>query len=406
MRRREALAVVAGLPLAGRAWPAAGAVRVGLEAIEADGAGPLRGRRAGLVLHACSVTAAGRGAVDVLRGAGVEVVRLFSPEHGRGGQAAAGAKVADGIDPETRLPLVSLYGEKTRPSPADLQGLDALCLDLQDAGVRFYTYVSTMIECLEAAGEAGLELMVLDRPNPLGGERVEGPPSDPPSLVARSLINRAPGPLVHGLTIGEMARYVNGLRARPARLRVVPLSGWRRDMVFADTGRRWIPPSPNLRTAEAALAYPGTCLLEATNVTEGRGTDAPFLLLGAPFVNAGDWARAVRVPGFAVEPVRFTPRASAAAPQPKHEGVACAGLRVAVTDARRVEPYRLGVTLLHSIRRQPGFAWRAEGALDRLAGTRRLRADLERGLDVDAILAADDAGIAGFRRERQAALLY
>ena len=177
-------------------------------------------------------------------------------------------------------------------------------------------------------------------------------------------------------------------------------------MVLADTGREWIAPSPNLRSAEAALAYPGTCLLEATNVSEGRGTDAPFLLLGAPWVRAEEWAREVRVPGYAVEPVRFTPRASPAAPQPKHEGVACAGLRVRVTDARIVEPYRLGVTLLHTVRVQPGFAWRAEGALDRLVGTRRLRESLDRGASVAEILAADAAEIRAFRQARASSLLY
>jgi uncharacterized protein YbbC (DUF1343 family) len=402
--RRAVLGGLAGLALAPR-LRAAG-VRVGLEVLESEGAGALRGRRAGLLLHACSVTAAGRSAVDVLAAAGVKVVKLFTPEHGRAGGAAAGEKVADGIDPETRLPLVSLYGAKTRPSPEDLSGLDALVLDLQDAGVRFYTYASTLLECLEAASESGVELVVLDRPNPLGGERVEGPLSDPPERVPRSFVNRAPGPLVHGLTLGEMARYANARRAKPAALRVVQLSGWTRDMVFADTGRAWIPPSPNLRSAEAALAYPGTCLIESTTASEGRGTEAPFLLVGAPWVNAEQWAREARVPGYALEPARFTPRASPAAPEPKHLGAECAGVRVRVTDPRSASPYRLGVSLLHALRRQPGFAWRDEGALDRLAGTRRLRESLERGASVDEILAADAADVAAYRRDRAASLVY
>jgi uncharacterized protein YbbC (DUF1343 family) len=404
VRRRTALGTLAGLALARRARAAG--VRIGLEVLESDGAGPLRGRRVGVLLHACSVTSAGRGVVEVLGRAGLDVRRLFTPEHGRAGRAAAGEKVPDGVDPETRLPLVSLYGTRTAPAREELAGLDALVVDLQDAGVRFYTYVSTMLQCLEAAGQAGIELVVLDRPNPLGGERVEGPRGELPESGPRSLLNWAPGPLVHGLTLGEMARYVNDVSRVPSRLRVVTMSGWRRDMVFADTGREWIAPSPNLRSAEAALAYPGTCLLEATTVTEGRGTEAPFLLVGAPWVRADEWARAVRVPGYAVEPARFTPRASPAAPQPKHEGVACAGLRVRVTDARIVEPYRLGVTLLHTIRVQPGFAWRAEGALDRLVGTPRLRESLDRGAGVDEIVAADAAEIRAYRPARASSLLY
>jgi len=197
-------------------------VRVGLETLEADAGAPLAGKRLGLVVHAASVTADGRHAVDVARGLGLNVVRLFSPEHGLRGQAAAGEHVADGRDAASGLPVVSLYGEHRKPSPADLAGLDALVFDLQGAGVRFYTYVSTLLLCLEAAAEADVEFVVLDRPNPLGGERVEGPvaaPRDvvPASFLPPNFLNLAPGPLVHGLTLGEMARYVNARRERPAR---------------------------------------------------------------------------------------------------------------------------------------------------------------------------------------------
>jgi uncharacterized protein YbbC (DUF1343 family) len=327
--------------------------------------------------------------------------------------------------------VVSLYGEATRPAAADLAGLDALVFDLQDAGVRFYTYSSTLILALEAAAEAGIDLVVLDRPNPLGGERVEGPPSAPRDRVPASLVNLAPGPLVHGLTLGEMARFVNARLARPARLTVVPMRGWQRWMSWADTGREWVPPSPNLRSAEAALAYPGTALLEATNVSEGRGSEAPFLLLGAPWLepgldSGGGAARGGRVgggaatahaggpawsppsvPGFALEPARFTPRASAAAPDPKYRGEACHGLRVRVTDPAAAEPYRLGVALLAALSRLPGFAWRDGGdALTRLVGTPALVEALRAGTPVEQILAADAPAHAAWRRERANFLLY
>jgi uncharacterized protein YbbC (DUF1343 family) len=203
-----------------------------------------------------------------------------------------------------------------------------------------------------------------------------------------------------------MARFVNGRRASPARVTVVPMRGWRRAMTWADTGRPWVNPSPNLRSAEAALAYPGTALLEATNATEGRGTEAPFLLLGAPWLSPPRLMAAVTAPGFSLEPATFTPRASEAAPEPKHRDVACAGVRVRVVDAAAARPYRLGVALLHALRRDPAFRWRRDGALDWLVGTRRLRAALERGDSIDAIVAADAPDLEAYRRDRASSLLY
>jgi uncharacterized protein YbbC (DUF1343 family) len=264
---------------------------------------------------------------------------------------------------------VSLYGKKTKPTPADLAGLDALVFDLQDGGVRFYTYMSTMLLCLDAAAETGVEMVVLDRPNPLGGLRAAGPTADP--QARGELLSMAPGPLVHGMTMGEMARYANAHRRHPARLTVIPMTGWRREMTWADTGLPWVRPSPNLRSADAALAYPGVALLEATNVSEGRGSEAPFLLFGAPWLDAPALATALSVPGYALEPTRFTPRASGAAPQPKYRDQDCAALRVHVTDPHAADPYALGLALLSALTRQPGFEWRENGAeRDRLLGTR------------------------------------
>ncbi len=405
-----AAALLAGAPAAQAS--AAPVVEVGLERLAAERGGALRGRRVGLVAHAASVTRDGRHAIDVLRAAGVVVARVFAPEHGLRGAAAAGEHVASGVDPVSGLRVISLYGERQRPRLEDLRGLDALVVDLQDAGVRFYTYAGTLMLCLEAAAEAGVELVVLDRPNPLGGERVEGPPADsPPAGRTPSLLSMAPGTLVHGLTLGELARFVNARLAPRARLRVVPLRGFRRAMTWNDTGRAWVAPSPNLRSAEAALVYPGVALLEATNLSEGRGTDTPFLLLGAPWLSpatARELAAVLAsVAGLTCEPARFTPRASPAAPEPKHAGVECAGLRLRVSDARALSPYALGVRLLHALRRLPGFEWRDGGAaLERLMGTRALRLALERGEAPEDILQGDEAGRATWRRARAAALLY
>jgi uncharacterized protein YbbC (DUF1343 family) len=408
MRRREFLgATGAGLLLPPGVARAAAtpAVAVGLERLVADSRMPLRGRRVGLVCHAASVTADGTHAIDALRKTGAKIVRLFGPEHGLRGAAAAGQKVAGGVDPKSGIPVVSLYGEKSKPSPQDLAGLDALIVDLQDAGVRFYTYSSTMLLCIEAAAEAGIEMVVLDRPNPLGGLRIEGPEIDP-TLPAR-LVSMAPGPLVHGLTFGEMARYATDQGRKPGTVSVVAMAGWAREMTWAATGRPWVNPSPNLRSAEAALAYPGTCLLEATNATEGRGTDAPFLLVGAPWVKPEALAREAETPGFALEPATFTPTASPAAPHPKLLGAACKGVRVRVTDASAARPFALGLRLLLALKRHPDFAWLREGAgLDSLLRTKALRLAIERGDGVDAILAEQAPGIERWRSDRAASLLY
>src|SRR6185295_5130796 len=382
-----------------------------LDVVAAGEVSLLRGKRLGLLAHAASVSADGRHAIDVLRAAGLDLRCVFAPEHGLRGHAAAGEGVRDGRDPLSGVPVISLYGTKTRPAPADLRDLDAVVVDLQDAGVRFYTYASTMLLTLEAVAEAGREVIVLDRPNPLGGELVEGPTSDPSSGVAPSLVNRAPGPLVHGLTLGEMALLANARLSRPAALQVVRMRGWKRTMAWDDTGLRWVAPSPNLRSAEAALAYPGICLLEATNLSEGRGTEAPFLRFGAPWLDAASLGHALRAvapaTGFGLDTVTFVPRAGPADRAPKHEGLECHGLAVRVIDPHVVRPYAFGVAVLAALRAQPGFAWREGGAaLGRLVGGNGLYRDLLAGRSPDQILAGDEAGIEAFRRERAPALLY
>jgi uncharacterized protein YbbC (DUF1343 family) len=351
------------------------------------------------------VTSQGRHAIDVLRDAKLDLVRVLTPEHGLRSRAAAGEHVASGIDPASGLPIVSLYGAHRKPTPEDLQSLDVLVFDLQGAGVRFYTYVSTMIHALQAAADSGLEFVVLDRPNPLGGERIEGPCSAARELVPASFVNLAPGPLVHGLTLGEMARFVNQTLTQPARLSVVPMKGWRRTMMWEDTGRSWVPPSPNLRSPEAALAYPGTALLEATNISEGRGTSTPFLIYGAPWLPT--IPPEVSVPGFELEAVLFTPSASSAAPAPKYLDQECHGVKVRVTSPAAAQPYRLGVALLATLSTQPGFEWKQNGdALTRLVGTPRLLQDLGAGKTVDQIFDADLPDHTAWREARKTALLY
>lgn len=407
LNRRAFLAASALLPKAAHAVLAP-RVLTGLDRVVRAGGAPLLAKRVGLLVHAASLTADGRHAIDALGASGVRLVRLFGAEHGFRGLAAAGEKVDDAIDAKSGLPVISLYGRKSKPLPEDLDGLDTFVVDMQDAGVRFYTFAATMMHCLDACAAAGVPMVILDRPNPIGGLRVEGPVSGPVSEVPASLVNMTPGPLVHGLTLAEIARVVNASRELKAKLSAVELEGWSREMSFKDTGLPWVNPSPNLRSPEACLAYPGTCLIEGTTATEGRGTDAPFLKIGAPWLKSEEMARAVRVPGFECEPTTFTPRSSSATPVPKHLDVPCQGLLVRVRDAAKAEPYRLGLTLLIEMkRRHPEFAWRGDGSgFDRLVGTRSVRTAIDRGDSVDAIVAADAPAVAEFRRLRAPSLLY
>ena len=407
LNRRDFLARSTLLPSMARAATKA-RVRTGLDRVIDRRGEPLLGKRVGLLVHAASLTASGTHAIDALTARGVRLVRLFGAEHGFRGVAAAGESVDDAIDTRSGLPVISLYGKKAKPRPEDLEGLDVFVVDMQDAGVRFYTFASTMMHCLDACAAASLPMFVLDRPNPMGGRRVEGPSSAPESEVPRSLVNMTPGPLVHGLTMAEIARVVNAGREKKANLGEMKLQGWSREMTWADTGLAWVNPSPNLRSPEACLAYPGTCLIEGTTATEGRGTDAPFLKIGAPWLKSAELAGAIRVPGFECEPTTFTPRSSTATPSPKHLDVLCQGLRVRVTDAHKVEPYRLGVTLLIEMKkRHSEFAWLRDGSgFDRLVGTRTLRAAIDRGDSVDAIVASDARAIDEFRKSRAPSLLY
>ncbi len=402
-RFRNRLALPLAVTLAGPvAQPSEPTVRVGLERVEVDLGRPLRGQRVGLIAHAASVTWDGRHALDVLRGAGVDVRRVFAPEHGWRGEAAAGEAIESGLHP-IGVPVVSLYGSKRRPTAMDLEDLDVLVFDLQDGGVRFYTYVSTMILSLQAASETGLAFVVLDRPNPLGGRLVEGPTRR--EGVAPGFLNLAPGPLVHGLTAGEMARLaVRELRLE-LRLEVVPLVGWRPEMTWRDTGRPWPTPSPNLRSAEAAFAYPGVALLEATNVSEGRGTDATFLLLGAPWLDAEALSRRLDAPGFAFSATTFVPRSLDWAPTPKYQGERCTGIRVHVVDAARASPFRLGLELLHALSQYPDFELDT-ARLGRLLGTSSAGAALEGGLGPTQIISSLRPQIEAFHHERASILLY
>ncbi|UCC65686.1 MAG: DUF1343 domain-containing protein [Anaerolineae bacterium] len=368
----------------------------------------LRGARVGFITNHTSVTRDLTPGVEALLAAGVRVAALFSPEHGLAGSAADGATVPSGLDRRTGLPIYSLYGQTRRPTPDMLTGLDVLLFDIQDVGARFYTYVWTMTHAMEAAAEAGSPFIVLDRPNPIGGGIVEGPVLEP---AFSSFVGRYPVPVRHGLTAGELAAYVNSQFGVGADLRVVPVESWRREQWFDETGLAWVPPSPAMPSLATATVYPGACLIEGTNLSEGRGTALPFEVVGAPWVHGHALAEALNgeaLPGVCFRAAQFVPVAS------KWAGQVCCGVQWHVLDRRAFRPVETALYLIAVIRSlwPEEFAWLAaswEGRaphFDLLMGTDRVRRQLESGLPVATVVAGWQAGLGAFRERRQSCLCY
>jgi uncharacterized protein YbbC (DUF1343 family) len=396
--RKEA--IEASVSAAANALAAArgGTVKTGIDALEEGGFAELRGRTIALLTHAAGRTRAGRRTIDALAGApGVKLAALLSPEHGLGSKEDGA--VGDAKDAATGLVVHSLYGASKRPTKAMLAGADTIVVDLQDAGARFYTYETTLAYTLESAAELGVRVVVLDRPNPTGGARIEGPVLDPgrESFVAYLRV-----PVRHGMTLGELARMFVAERKARADLVVVPMKGWTRDALFADTSLAWTPPSPNLRTPTAALLYPGIGLLELTNVSVGRGTDRPFERIGAPWIDAAKLAAALRdakVPGVAITEVTFTPDASTFA------GQACRGVAFSVTAPKELLAVRLGLAIAVALRRAHPAEWKASG-LGTLLGHERALAAITAGEPLDRVLATFEPDTAAFAERRRPYLLY
>ena len=321
-------------------------VLTGLDILLQDDAARLRGRRVGLLAHPASVNGDCRHALPLLHAAlGSDLRTLFGPQHGLRGETQDNMIEWEGYtDPGTGLPAHSLYGEHRKPTPAMLEGLDVLVVDLQDVGARYYTFIWTLLLCLEACAAQGIKVMVLDRPNPLGGA-VEGNILD---LEYRSFVGLAPIPMRHGLTVGELGRWLVALNGYDVDLEVVGMQGWQRSMLFDTTGLPWVMPSPNMPTLDTALVYPGACLLEGTELSEGRGTTRPFEILGAPFVEPDRLVKALAVhqlPGLILRPLHFQPTFQ------KHAGELCGGLQVHVTDRDGFQPVLTYLAILTEIRR-------------------------------------------------------
>lgn len=386
-------------------------VLTGLDVLVRRGTARLWGHRIGLLAHQASVDARHEHAAALLGDLPrVRLVKMLAPEHGLWGAAQDHASIAAARDPVTGVRVHSLYGARRVPTPAMLRDLDTLVVDLQDVGARYYTFVWTMALAMGACARAGVEVVVLDRPNPLGGVLVEGNVPDPDFA---SFVGLYPLPVRHGMTIGELARYLNAAHAIGCRLTVIPMRGWRRRMLWEDTGVPWVAPSPNMPTPDTARVYPGGCLIEGTNLSEGRGTTRPFEWVGAPWLDAHRYAGALNALGLRgahFRPARFRPTFH------KWAGRLCGGVQVHVTNRRTFTPFLAGLALIAVARRQAPryFAWkrppyefeRRRLPIDLLCGTDALRRAIERGRPLAELPRGWRRDLERWRRRRAPYLLY
>ncbi len=379
-------------------------VRPGLEVLLTDSLHLVRGRRVGLLTNHTAVDRGRVHAIDRLTEASdVELVALFSPEHGIRGDVEGGAGIDSQVDARTGLPVHSLYGETRKPTPEMLEGIQVLLFDIQDVGARYYTYVSTMALAMEAAGENGIPFVVLDRPNPIGGAAVQGNVLDP---AFSTFVGMYPVPMRHGMTPGELARMYVGEFGVEVDLTVVPAQGWKRTMLFGETGLPWVPPSPNMPSVESALHYPGTCLFEGTNISVGRGTDLAFQIVGAPWLDGEALAAALEAyefPDVEVRPFSFTPERPG---DGKYSGEEIQGVRL-ISRGPAYDPTVTALGLLLETKRLSGNLWEwRQSHFDRLAGTDLLRRGVDRDDSLQALQEGWGMALEAFRRLRSDYLIY
>jgi uncharacterized protein YbbC (DUF1343 family)/CubicO group peptidase (beta-lactamase class C family) len=373
-------------------------VLTGIDVLERDGFKQLAGMKIGLVTNHTGRNRRGRQTIDVLKNApGVQLVALFSPEHGIRG--VADENVSDSRDEATGLPIYSLYGETRRPKQEQLADLDALVFDIQDIGARFYTYISTLGNVMEEAAKAKKPVFVLDRPNPIGGVAVEGPLADPDKL---SFIAHHRLPVRHGMTIGELAQLFNAERKIGCDLRVIRAENWSRGMWFDATNLTWVNPSPNMRSLTEATLYPGIGLLETTNVSVGRGTDTPFEIVGAPWINdqqLAEYLNGRRIPGVRFVPVRFTPKASV------FKDEECKGVNLVITNRNEFRPVLTGIEFAVALRRLYPNDWKVENYLRLLVNSETLER-VKRAEAPEEIVRSWNSQLEEFRRTREEYLIY
>ena len=375
-------------------------VKTGLDILVHEQTHLLANQGVGLVSMPAAVLSDLTLSLEALRIAGIKVTALFGPEHGFGGAALDGAHVDNATDPRTGLPVYSLYGAINEPTAEMLGNVDVLIFDMQDVGARFYTYLSTLFYVLRSAGKSDKPVLVLDRPNPITGSRVEGVPI---ASGFESFVGIVDIPMRHGMTLGELAHYMNAEYALQADLHVIEMHGWQRVMWFDETALPWVPTSPAMPHLSTAILYPGMCLLEGTNLSLGRGTALPFEVCGAPWLDGYALAKALnglQLPGVRFRETVFTPSTS------NHAGSECRGVQVHVTDRDSLRPVEMALHLIAIARCFSGDAWMWNPHFERLAGDERLRSALEAGTGVAEILATWEESISAFVHQREKYLMY
>jgi len=370
----------------------------GLEMYEAMKSAPFAGKRIGIITNQTGVDPQGARTIDMFPSLPLgKLVAIFGPEHGISGRADE--RVANSADMATGVPIYSLYGETRRPTDAMLNGIDVLIFDIQDAGVRFYTYITTMAYCMEAAAKHHIQFVVFDRPNPLGGEVIEGPILDRDKL---SFVGYFPMPVRYGMTMGELAKMFSAENHIGVDLHVFTMSNWRRSETYDQTGLAWIPPSPNLRSIKAAFLYPGIEILQSAGVSVGRGTDTPFEILGAPWIDGGKLADELNrrnIPGVSFTPMKFTPR------EGLYKGEQCGGVKIGIKDREAFRSMRMGLEIADALHRLYPKDFQLK-KINELLGSDSTINRLERGDTPAAIVEGWSKDLANFRAMREKHLLY
>ena len=372
----------------------------------------IKGKQIGIITNQTGVLPNGTHLVDTLFNLGYNIAAIFAPEHDFRGKLLAGESFENKVDAETGIPVYSIYGKTKKPTKESLVNLDILLFDIQDIGARFYTYISTLYYVLQAAAENNIPVVVLDRPDPLSGTNIDGPVL---SDEFKSFIGIATIPVIYGLTVGEIAKLFTGENYigtdSTPDLTIIKLDGWKREYYWDDFENNWIPTSPNIPGFETALVYPGTCFLEGTNVSEGRGTEEPFSTIGAPFIKSDKLISEMKknnIPGVELTPVTFSPKKIAGKTNnPKYEGIECYGIKISITDKTKFKAVEFGVYLLSSLINLYNQNFRfKDDFFDKLAGTDRLRKELLAGKVPYEIIKSWNTALEKFKSIRKKYLLY
>ncbi len=373
----------------------------------------IKNKKLGIVTNHTAVLSNGIHLVDTLHSIkGTRITALFGPEHGIRGDNSAGETISHGVDNKTGIPVYSLYGKDRKPTKEMLKNVDVLIFDIQDVGARFYTYISTLFYTVQAAAENNLPLIVLDRPNPINGIYVDGPIRKPD---LSSFVGIAPLPIAHGMTVGELAKYFTGEKLIDNNLhvdlKIIKMKNWNRNLFYDSFVSEWIKPSPNIPSLDGAIVYPGTCLIEGINVSEGRGTETPFLTIGAPYIKSNELIEELdkeNIDGIELQPISFTPKEiPGVASNPKYKNEICNGIRIKINNRDKFESVKFGIKLVSTIfKLYPNELKFRDNSFDRLCGDKSIRHKIIEGISADDIINSYQTELNDFKKIREQYLLY